>query len=285
MTVHADPTPALELVGVTARYPSHPRAGGAQGAAEAEDVLVDLCLAVAPGEILVVVGPNGAGKSTLLRVLAGTLRPERGQALLFGAPVAARSRREVARDVAFVAQSEEVRFAFSVRDVVLMGRAPHQEGWMRPSDEDRGVVADALRRCDLEHLADRAVDEFSGGERKRVAIARAFAQAARVLLLDEPTAFLDVRHQVALFEQLREAAEAEGKACVVVTHDLQLAAAHGSRVVLIKAGRLLAQGTVDDVLTPPRLAEAFDWPIDVGREEKTHARVFVPRRTTHNAGA
>ncbi len=230
------------------------------------------------------VGPNGAGKSTLLRVLAGTLRPDSGEALLFGAPVSARSRREVAREVAFVAQSEEVRFAFSVGEVVLMGRAPHQEGWMRPSEEDRRRVADALRRCDLEHLAGRAVDELSGGERKRVAIARAFAQAARVLLLDEPTAFLDVRHQVALFEQLREVARGEGKACVVVTHDLQLAAAHGSRVVLIKAGRLLAQGTVDEVLTPSRLAEAFDWPIDVGREESTHARVFVPRRTAHDSG-
>ena len=285
MTVQASPKPALELVGVTARYAAHARGAEARPTAQVEAVLADVSLAVAPGEIVAVVGPNGAGKSTLLRVLAGTLRPVRGEARLFGSPITARSRREVARDVAFVAQGEEVRFSFSVREVVLMGRAPHQDGWMRPSDEDRRVVVDALARCDLEHLVDRAVDELSGGERKRVAIARALAQASRVLLLDEPTAFLDVRHQVALFEQLRDAVRDEGKVCVVVTHDLQLAAAHASRVILIKAGRILAQGAVDEVLTPSRLAEAFDWPIDVGRDERTQARVFVPRRTAHVRGA
>jgi iron complex transport system ATP-binding protein len=244
----------------------------------AETALVDVSIAVAPGEIVAVLGPNGAGKSTMLKVLAGTLAPQRGEARLFGAVVSRQERREVAKDIAFVMQNDDVRFAFTVREVVLMGRAPHQEGWMRPTREDARVVDDVLARCDLEHLAHREVDQLSGGERKRVAVARAFAQTARVLLLDEPTAFLDVRHQVALFEMLRDAANQGGKAVVVVTHDLQLAAAHASRVLLLKSGRLLADGRVDDVLTEARLTEAFDWPIDVGRVEGARSRVFVPRR-------
>jgi iron complex transport system ATP-binding protein len=265
--------PALELVRLSARY----AAAGTAGGGTAEAALVDVSLAVAAGEIVVVLGPNGAGKSTLLRVLAGTLRPSAGEARLFGASIDRRERQEIAREVAFVAQSEEVRFAFSVRQVVLMGRAPHQAGWMRPSEEDARVVSDVLRRMDLEPLADRPVEQLSGGEKKRVAIARAFAQSSRVLLLDEPTAFLDVRHQVALVDELHRLAETRQTACVVVTPDLQLAAAHASRLVLIKQGRLIATGTADEVLTPARLEEAFDWPIQVGRFDATGERVFIPR--------
>jgi len=223
------------------------------------------------------VGPNGAGKSTLLRLMVGTLLPAGGLVRLAGAPLAGIERRAVAREVAFVTQSEEVRFSFSVRDIVMMGRAPHQLGSLRASADDVRAVDEALRACDLEPLAGRPVDELSGGERKRVAIARAFAQAAPVMLLDEPTAFLDVRHQVSLFERLGGRVRAGELTCVVVTHDLQLAAAHATRVAILKAGRLLVVGAPDDVLTGPRLGEAFDCPIDAGRLEGTSSRVFVPR--------
>jgi len=259
---------ALELVRASARY----------GHASTKPALEDVSLAVAPGEIVAILGPNGAGKSTLLRVLAGTLRAESGESLLFGASVCGRERGDVARDVAFVAQSEDVRFAFTVEEVVLMGRAPHQHGWMRPSEADVAIVRRVLERWELLPLARRPFDQLSGGERKRVAIARAFAQASRVLLLDEPTAFLDVRHQVALFEALRDLARGKGTASVVVTHDLQLAAEHASRVVLMKAGRVVAVGPTLEVLTAGRLEEAFDWPIAVGRLEGTGAHVFAPRR-------
>jgi iron complex transport system ATP-binding protein len=257
----------VEAAGVSARYRDAPR-----------PVLVDVSLSVAPGEILAILGPNGAGKSTLLRVLAGTLRPERGSVELRGAPLERQPRRDVARQVAFVAQTEEVRFAFSVRDVVLMGRAPHQGTSMRASREDVAAVEAALIECDLSELAERPVGELSVGERKRVAIARAYAQSAPLLLLDEPTASLDVRHQVTLFEQIRRRVQAGG-ACVVVTHDLQLAAAHATRVALFKGGRLVGAGSVDDVLTAPRLGEAFEWPIDtaVAVVGSSKSRVFVPR--------
>jgi len=255
---------------VSARYD-----GGDRAKAPQAEALAEVSLTVLQGERVFVLGPNGAGKSTLLRVLAGTLRPHAG---LFGARISERERREVAREVAFVAQSEEVRFAFSVRQVILMGRAPHQEGWMRPSSEDARVLDDVLRRFDLESLAERCVDQLSGGEKKRVAIARAFAQTPRVLLLDEPTAFLDVHHQVLLFAELDGVAATNATTSIIVTHDLQLAAAQASRVVLMKAGRVVAEGTVDEVLTDRRLEETFDWPIAAGRVEGTGERAFVPRR-------
>ena len=265
--------PALDLVRVSARYD-----GGDRAKAPQAEALAEVSLTVLQGERVFVLGPNGAGKSTLLRVLAGTLRPHAGEVRLFGARISERERREVAREVAFVAQSEEVRFAFSVRQVILMGRAPHQEGWMRPSSEDARVLDDVLRRFDLESLAERCVDQLSGGEKKRVAIARAFAQTPRVLLLDEPTAFLDVHHQVLLFAELDGVAATNATTSIIVTHDLQLAAAQASRVVLMKAGRVVAEGTVDEVLTDRRLEETFDWPIAAGRVEGTGERAFVPRR-------
>jgi iron complex transport system ATP-binding protein len=262
---------ALEVKEVTAAYEpagAAPRAPALDGASFVADV----------GDLVMVLGPNGAGKSTLLRLVAGTLAPSKGDVRVFGRLVRELSRIEVARDVAFVAASEEVRFAFSVRDVVMMGRAPHQDGWMRPTQADAAVVDLALEEQDLGALAMRSVSDLSAGEQKRVALARAFAQSPRVMLLDEPTAFLDVRHQVALLEQLQKRTAQKKLTAVVVTHDLMLAAAYGTRVVLVKGGRLIADGSVDEVLTEARLTTAFDWPLEVGTLAGSGSRVFVPRR-------
>jgi iron complex transport system ATP-binding protein len=269
------PAPALELDGVSARYPS-----------SREPPLVGASLTVSPGELLGVLGPNGAGKSTLLRVLAGTLAPSSGAARLFGKPLASLSRREVARDVAVVLQSEEVAFGYSAFDVVMMGRAAHQDGWMRARAEDSLIVRRAMERCDVEALAERPVADLSGGEQKRVALARALAQTPRVLLLDEPTAFLDIRHQIALFDLLAEEVAA-GLACVVVMHDLNLAAQYASRVALANAGRLVAVGRVEEVMTYARLRETFDTDLYVGVNDVTGARFFLPMRRwgSANVGA
>ncbi len=261
--------PALELREVTARYPHGPRG---------EAPLSDASLAVEPAELVVVLGPNGAGKSTLLRVMAGTLAPERGEARLFGEPLTALDRREVARRVAVVAQREEVSFSFAVREVVMMGRAPHQGGWMQPTKADEAVVDEALARCDLLALSDRPVSELSGGEQKRVAIARALAQKPRVLLLDEPSAFLDVRHEIALYDLLAEEVARDELACVVVMHDLNVAAQYASRAVLLKSGRIVAQGKVEEVMTYGRLKEVFQADLYVGVNELTGARFFLPMR-------
>jgi len=160
----------------------------------------------------------------------------------------------------------------------MMGRAPHQDGWMRASDEDRRVVADVLARCDLEALATRAVEQLSGGEQKRVAIARALAQRPRVLLLDEPAAFLDVRHQIALYDLLAESVAREKLACLVVMHDLNAAAQYATRVALAKGGKLVAVGAIEDVMTYRRLRETFDADLYCGLNELTGTRFFVPMR-------
>jgi iron complex transport system ATP-binding protein len=240
--------------------------------------LVDLSLT--EGETLVVVGPNGAGKSTLLRVLAGTLRPTSGAVRLFGSPLLDMRRRDVARHLAFVTQSEDVRFSFAVREVVMMGRAPHQGSRMRATEADEKLVDQVLRDHDLTGLASRSVAELSGGEKKRVAIARAFAQKTPVLLLDEPTASLDLPHQVKLFHEIARRAREEGGACVVVTHDLLLAASYATRVLLMKRGKTVSLGPQAEVLTSKNLSEAFDWPIEavVARSGAGDVPVFLPRR-------
>jgi iron complex transport system ATP-binding protein len=257
----------LELEGVSARY-----------ASSREPPLRSFNLAVHAGELIAVLGPNGAGKSTLLRVLSGALAPTEGGVRLFGAPMRAQSRRAIASELAVVSQNEEVAFGYSVADVVMMGRAAHQDGWMRPRAEDRAIVEQAILRCDLGELTRRSVSDLSGGEQKRVAIARALAQTPRVLLLDEPTAFLDVRHQVSLFDLLEDEVS-RGLACVVVMHDLNMAAQYASRVVLAKNGRLVATGTVDEVMTYARLRETFDSDLYVGVNDVTGARFFLPMRS------
>ncbi len=249
------------------------RYGGDQEAV----ALVDLSLT--KGETLVVVGPNGAGKSTLLRALAGTLRPTSGAVHLFGAPLLDMPRRDVARQLAFVTQSEDVRFAFSVHEVVMMGRAPHQGSRLRATEADERLVEQVLHDHDLEALASRSVAELSGGEKKRVAIARAFAQTTPILLLDEPTASLDLPHQVKLFHEISQRAR-DGGACVVVTHDLLLAASYASRVLLMRNGRTVAMGPQAEVLTSKNLSEAFDWPIEavIARSRAGEVPVFLPHR-------
>lgn len=236
-------------------------------------------LTVRAGELVCVLGPNGAGKTTLLRVLAGTLAPIAGEVRLFGERIDEIDRRAVARKLAVVAQDEPPAFAWSVRDVVMMGRAPHQASWQRPSAEDEAAVAEALRRCDLEAFADRRVGALSGGERKRVTIARAFAQTPKVLLLDEPAAFLDVRHEIALYELLATEVERAKLACVVVLHDLNVAAEYAHAIALLKDGKVAACGAPRDVMTPSRLREVFEVELASARREGDDARVyFLPRR-------
>ena len=263
---------AIELSCVSARYPGSTHQGRHAGPLE------DVSLAVEPGELAIILGPNGAGKSTLLRVLAGTLAPTQGKALLFGEDLPGMDRRLIARSVAVVRQSEEVSLGFSVRQVVAMGRAPHQGAWMREADADRALVDRAIARCDLGELAGRAVAELSGGEQKRVAIARALAQEPRVLLLDEPSAFLDVRHELDLYDRLAEQVSKEKLACVVVMHDLNIAAQYASRVVLMKEGRIVAQGKVEEVMTHARLKETFDADLYCGVNDLTGSRFFLPMR-------
>jgi iron complex transport system ATP-binding protein len=182
--------------------------------------------------------------------------------------------------MAVVEQTQEAS-PFSVREVVAMGRAPHQGTWMRAQASDAARVDDALERCDLLDLGARPMNQLSGGEQKRVAIARALVQEPRVLLLDEPAAFLDVRHQLDLYELLAQEVKARDVACLVVMHDVNLAVQFADRIVLMKKGRIVASGSVESVLTWSTLKETFDTDLYVGVNDQNASRFFLPMRKRH----
>jgi iron complex transport system ATP-binding protein len=227
------------------------------------------------GELVGLVGPNGAGKSTLVRLVAGLAQPSAGTVRLAGLDPARAPRRAVARVAALVPQEPRVAWPFTVREAVMMGRAPRQGLLAMASRFDRGAVEGALEACDLVHLAHRRVDALSGGERRRVFFARALAQEPRVLLLDEPTAFLDLGHQVAAMRMAQVAARA-GLCVVAVLHDLNLAAAACDRVVVMAAGTVVADGPPADVLTSERVGEVWGVAVWRGTNADTGAPVVLP---------
>jgi len=204
-------------------------------------------LAVEEGELLVVLGPNGSGKSTLLRLLAGLLRPQEGAVLVDGAPVAALAPRERARRLAVVPQALAALPDLSVEAFVLAGRYARMGRWSGARAADRQAVREALEAADVAALGARPLAELSGGQRQCVLVARALAQQAQRLLVDEPTAALDLQHQLRVFELLARLA-CEGRAVLVVTHDANLASQYASRVALLHGGRLRALGRPDEVL-------------------------------------
>ncbi len=242
------------------------------------DALSGVSLRVEPGELCAVLGPNGAGKSTLVKLLSGLLRPRLGRVAIAGKDVTTLDRRALARLVAVVPQHVEVALGFTVRDVVMMGRAPHQGAWMSAADADRDAVERAIEACDLGDLVERRVATLSGGEQKRVAIARALAQEGKVLVLDEAGAHLDIRHNIAVHEVVRRELAGRGLACVAVLHDLNAAAQYADRIALLKGGRIVAQGTVEEVMTYRRLKEVFEAELYVGVNELDGARYFLPVR-------
>jgi iron complex transport system ATP-binding protein len=213
-------------------------------------------------QLVAVVGPNGSGKTTLLRALLGLVPVERGLVLVDGRPVGQWPRRLLAQTVGVVAQQEEALLPLRVADAVMMGRYAHLGALSTPAERDRAAVRSALQRCDIADLADRPVDSLSGGEWKRVRVARALAQEPQALVLDEPTASLDIRHEMELFELVRGLVES-GLAGLVITHHLNLAARFAHRIVLLSRGELVAEGTPAEVLKRETLTRTFEWPLAV----------------------
>jgi iron complex transport system ATP-binding protein len=242
----------------------------------AAPALTDVDLHVADGAFHAVLGPNGSGKSTLMRALLGTLGVDRGEILLDGRPPHRWKRRELAREVGAVPQNESIPFPVSSRELVAMGRYPHL-GALQPEKEgDRAAVARALAECEVEHLAERNVQTLSGGELQRVRIARALAQEPRALVLDEPTASLDIRHEMAILELLRASAD-RGRTVLLVTHHLDLAARYADRILLMDCGRVAAEGTPAEVYREEILARVYRWPVEVVRDTATGSPRVVPR--------
>jgi iron complex transport system ATP-binding protein len=221
-----------------------------------------ITIAAPRGQLTAILGPNGAGKSTLLRLLVGTLAPTSGSVTLDGLPLAQWSRREIARVVGVVPQSEEAVFPLSVRELVAMGRYPHLGAWQPEGAADYAAINRALARCDLDALADRSFGRVSGGERQRARVARALAQEPDAFALDEPTASLDVDHEMALFVLLRTLAD-EGRTVVLSTHNVNLAARFADQLVLLENAQLVACGSPHDVLTPAVVERVYRWPTRV----------------------
>jgi iron complex transport system ATP-binding protein len=228
----------------------------------AQAVLRDVSFSVAAGELVALCGPNGAGKSTLLRLLLGLHAPSAGAVTLAGTPVAALSRRQIARHAALLPQDAPADVPLSVREAVALGRLPHLGRLRAETSADAEAVARALAATDTTGLAERPIAELSGGERHRVHLARALAQEAPLLLLDEPIAGLDVAHQLAAMDLLRAPADG-GRAVVVALHDLALAARRCDRMLLLAGGALCADARPADVLTRETLARVFGVHADV----------------------
>ena len=236
-----------------------------------------ISLAAPVGRITAVVGPNGSGKSTLVRALLGRIVPEAGDVLLDTRPLAHHARREVAARVAVVAQREEPVFPVAVHDYIALGRFPHGGTFAARSADDRVAIARAVARADVSSFLDRTTDALSGGEWQRVRIARALAQGAGALVLDEPTTFLDIAHEMALFELL-DALAREGQAVLLVSHQLNLVARFAEHIVLLHQGVVAAAGPPAEVMRGDVLERVYDWPLVVSRDPAVGAPVLVPLR-------
>ncbi|HVF46367.1 MAG TPA: ABC transporter ATP-binding protein [Pyrinomonadaceae bacterium] len=222
------------------------------------DVLSAVSVEMRPGRIIGLLGANGAGKTTLIRTLNGTLAPRSGEITLDGRPLETMSRREVARNIAVVAQENETRFPVTVLEFVLAGRFVYGNNFGWETEKDVDLARAALSDCDLTFFGQRPMNSLSGGERQRVVLARALATGARVLLLDEPTANLDLAHQAMMLRLVRERCREQGASAVVITHDLNLAAEFADDVIMLKAGKIAAKGPPSEVLTNINIKNVFD---------------------------
>ena len=237
-------TPILAMDGVTVAYGER-------------SIVDDVSLTVAAGHRLALVGPNGAGKSTLLRTLTGVLEPRQGTVRLRGIPIRTIDDRTVARTIAVVPELTQLPFAMPVHEVVALGRLPHDPPLSGLRGEDREAVESAMERVGVTDLRDRDARGLSMGERQLVFVAIALAQAAPILVLDEPTAHLDIRHQVVVMQLLADLNEADGRTVVAVLHDLALAANFFPRVAVMSGGRIVADGRPADTLDPGHIRSVF----------------------------
>ncbi|MDB4882227.1 MAG: transporter related protein [Gemmatimonadetes bacterium] len=243
----------------------------------AERALDDVSLVAPRGQLTAVVGPNGSGKSTLVRALVGRVQLESGQITVDDEPIRDETRGALAKRMAVVTQREEPAFALGVRDYVALGRYPHLGLWRGMTAADGAAIDRALELTETAPYLGRSITELSGGEWQRVRLARAIAQGGTALVLDEPTTFLDIGHEMAVFELLSHLA-AEGEAVLLVSHQLNLVARFADRIVLLHRGRVAAEGPPADVMQGSILESVYEWPLVVTRDPAVGAPALVPLR-------
>jgi len=242
----------------------------------AQPVLDGVSFGVRRGEAVTIVGPNGAGKTTLLKCLAGILEGDRGEILLDGRPLAVFARKQLARRISYVPQADSQPVPFTVEQFVLMGRYPYLSPFSPVSREDHEVARRAMERTDTTRFARRRLDTLSGGERQKVYIAAALAQGGEILLLDEPTTFLDYHHQEDICGLLRRSARDAATTMVSVTHDVNRAALESDRIVALRNGRVVFVGTPEAIMRPDVLAEIYGCPFVLVDHPRARLPMIVP---------
>ena len=267
------PVPALSVEELTFRY----RSPFVQNPGS---VLMKLTCSIDSGAILGILGPNGSGKSTLLKLLARILLPQQGTITLFGKNIQHLPQAAIARIVAFVPQETQQHFPYTIGEMVLMGRFPHHAGfggWHWEDPVDRGIAQTAMQVMDVAHLGNRLINDVSGGERQRAVIARALTQEPQVLLLDEPTAFLDLYHQLDIARILRRLNQERGLTVVLVSHDLNLASQYCDKLMLLNKGSIVETGSPEDVIRTEVIEAVYGCPVLVDRHpESGLPRVSLP---------
>jgi iron complex transport system ATP-binding protein len=236
----------LDVHAISVRYGSH-------------QVVHNISFSLPPGEVLCVIGPNGSGKSSLVKSLAGVIKPSQGSILLNGLEIPSYSKKEVAKQIGYVPQTQHYLTSATVHEVVILGRRPHVQ-WSL-SLHDLEVVEKAMKRVHVTDLANKLLSETSGGERQRVFLARTLAQDPEIFLFDEPTSALDIKHQIEVFSMIQQLA-LSGKAVLVVVHDLNFAYHFADRILLMHKGHAVAMGKVDDVMTKKRIQEVYGVPME-----------------------
>jgi len=256
-------SPALEFRAVSFSYGS-------------DSLIDDLDFAVGAGEFLGLVGPNGSGKTTIVKLASRVLRSRSGRVLVGGEDIGRLRPRDLACRIAVVPQESGVSFPYRVAEIVLMGRAPYHGLLAFDGEEDLAVAREVMALTDTERLADRYFFELSGGEKQMVVIARALAQEPEILLLDEPTAFLDIRHQIEIYELIRRLNREQGITVVSVMHDLNLAGLYCERLLLLKQGRVVRTGRPGDVLTPATVRDVFEADVHIETHPATGKVTVLP---------
>ncbi|MFC1884216.1 ABC transporter ATP-binding protein [Thermodesulfobacteriota bacterium] len=248
--------PIVNLKGISYRY-------GDQWALEGVNI------EVSQGELMCILGPNGSGKSTLLKLVDGILRAQEGEVVIKGRPLKNYSRAALAREAAMVAQESHFRFFFSAIEIVLMGRFPHLGRFQFEGEKDMSIAVEALETTDCLHLAERSIHELSGGEKQRVLIARALAQEPSIILLDEPTSFLDLKYKKEIFQLLSSLAHEKGLCIITVSHDIDLASQYCDSMILLKQGRIHSRGTPEEVIVTSNIEAVYGCPVVIDKNPAT----------------